>query len=173
MQDDITGPIGRTLDGLLRPHTAQPADGVLRVADLHAGELADAAKQAGLQIVFTYPEDREILEISDHNNVPAFDLLVGDLPKGEQREMFYLALRFLRIRRPAAFVLTHTPGRETEAVFWGRVQNQTRQLGYRVYRRGAFIVGVDWTEPFTFPSTLTAQTVIAHVAGSARAHADA
>ena len=64
MSDDITGSIGRMLYGPLRFPTATPVDDVLRVAELRERELGEAAEPAGLQIVFTIPENEAILEIS-------------------------------------------------------------------------------------------------------------
>lgn len=72
--------------------------------------------------------------------------------------MVAIALRFLRVRRPVAFLLADEDN--VDAEFLGMVGAQTQRLGCRICSRGAFIIGVLWPEPFAWPVELTAQMVL-------------
>ena len=161
MSSEQRNDFGRTVDALLRPRMPFPPSGVLRVADLRSPGLVDAARQAGLDVAYTYPDDQEVLDISDQSNVPAFDLLVGGMGT------FDLALRFLRVRRPVAFVLADADGTDVDADSLAHVHGRVARLGYHVGGRGSFLVGTLWAEPFPWPQTLTAPGVLATVARDA------
>ena len=168
--DSFQDAIGNTLDALVRPRVAPPADGVLRVAILRSGDtsagLAEYAELAGLRVVYVN-QGEEVGDISDQSVVPPFDLLAVNLFDGAQEEAFAFALRFLRVRRPVAFILAG----ENAGEFAPQAEERTRRLGYRVDGKGAFVVGALRPELFTWPSEPTAQAVMMRVARSARANA--
>lgn len=154
--------IGRTVDALLRPRTPFPTSGILRVADL--GGMSDAARDAGLEVVYAHPAGEEILNISDQSRVPAFDLLAADLGDNPD-DVFAFALRFLRVRRPVAFLLVdEANGGNIGAEFLGTIEAQTQRLGYRIYGQDAFVVGALWSEPFMRPDEATSQAVLEKMA---------
>ena len=159
MDDTLHDAIGGTVDALLRPRTPLPPSHVLRVAVCGDGDgaLALVVRDAGLVVAYAPAPGVPIGDISDQSHVPPFDILAA----GAREEAFAFALRFLRVRRPVAFVLVGQD--DIEAEFLGSVQEQTRRLGYRVDGRGAFVVGALWW-PLAWPSSLTAQAVIELVA---------
>lgn len=167
MDDAHQEAIGRTVDALLRPRTPLPASGILRVADL--GGLSDDAEEAGLEVVYTYPPGEDILDISDRGRIPPFDLLAADLGDNPD-DVFTLVLRFLRVRRPVAYVLTAARD-SIGADFLRAVENRAGRLGYRhSHALGAFIVGALMPEPFTWPDDLTITAVLAQMARDALAN---
>lgn len=155
VDDTLHDAIGGTVDALLRPRTPLPPSRVLRVAvcDDGDGALALAARDAGLVVAYAPAPGVPVGDISDQSRIPPFDLLIA----GAREEAFAFALRFLRVRRPVAFILAG--GDSIEAEFLGSVQERTRRLGYRVDGRDAFAVGALW-----WPPSLTAQAVIGQVA---------
>ena len=159
MDDGIQDGIGNTVDALLRPRTALAPSGVLRVADLYAGELGHAARSIRLEVVYTHQPGETVGDISGYDQIPPFDVLCANLPDGAWEEAFTFALRFLRVRRPAAFLLVGA-----QADLLHPVQERTQRLGYGVSGNDGFIVGVIWSEPFTWPSGLTVHGVMAQVA---------
>ena len=50
-----------------------------------------------------WPAEGDDISVYDH--APPFDLMCVNLPEGAQAAAFALALRFLRVRRPAAFLI--------------------------------------------------------------------
>ena len=162
MSKDLHETIGGTVDALLRPRTPLPSSGVLRVAvlnDAPGGGISTAAQDAGLVVVYA-PQPGEVMgDISDQSVVPPFDLLAVNLFDGAQEEAFAFALRFLRVRRPVAFVLAG----ENAGEFAPQAEERTRRLGYRVDGKGAFVVGALRPELFTWPSEPTARAVLAQV----------
>ena len=168
--DSFQEAIGNTLDALVRPRVVPPADGVLRVAVLRSEDtgarLAEHAELAGLRVVYVN-QGETVGDISDQSVVPPFDLLAVNLPDGDWGEAFSFALRFLRVRRPVAFILMGDGASE----FAPQAQERTRQLGYRVDGNGDFTVGTLSTEPFAWPAELTAGAVLGQVARDALARA--
>ena len=164
MDDTLHDTIGGTVDALLRPRTPLPPSRVLRVAVCgdEDGALALAARDAGLVVAYAPAPGVPVGDISDQSRIPPFDLLTANLPDGAQEDVFAFALRFLRVRRPVAFVLAGQGGIEAE--FLESVQERTRRLGYRVDGRGTFAVGALWPLALVWPSSLTAQAVIELVA---------
>ena len=63
-----------------------------------------------------------------YDRIPPFDLLCANLPGGNQQEAFTLALRFLRVRRTAAFLLL---GADYAGELTERILAQARQLRYQ------------------------------------------
>ena len=173
MSKDLHETIGNTVDALLRPRTPLASSGVLRVAvlnDAPAGGISSTAVQdAGLVVVYA-PQPGEVVgDISDQSHIPPFDLLAVNLSNGAEEEAFAFALRFLRVRRPVAFVLAGQD--DIEAGFLRDVQDRTRRLGYRIDGKRTFVVGALWPEPFMWPSELQAKTVMIQVARDVPAHA--
>lgn len=167
MDDAHQEAIGRTVDALLRPRTPFPSSGILRVVDL--GGMSEAAGDAGLEVVYAHPADEEILDISDQGHIPPFDLLAADLSDNPD-DVFTLVLRFLRVRRPVAYVLAAAWG-GIGADFLRAVEDRAGRLGYRhSHVPGAFIVGVLWPEPFVWPDDLTTTAVLAQMARDALTH---
>ena len=157
MSKNLHDTIGNTVDALLRPRTPLPASGVLRVADL--GGMNDAARDAGLEVVYVN-QGEEVGDISVYDQIPPFDLLAVDLGEAPDDALAF-ALRFLRVRRPVAFLLTDEADRDdVDAGFLAAIEAQTQRLGYRIYSRGAFVIGVIWPEPFAWPDEATAQAVL-------------
>ena len=148
MQESIRDSIGNTVSNLMRPQTPPAPSGVLRVATLNDDDetLADAARAVGLEVVYVhktgddYPANGS--DISVYDRILPFDLLCANLPVDAQQEAFTLPLRFLRVRRPAAFLLL---GAAYTGDFTERIIAQARQLRYQagVHARDsrAIIVG--------------------------------
>ena len=148
MDDCIESTIGDAVRRLARPQTPAAATGVLRLACLHDdnGILADAARSIGLDVVYVHqsgddwPAEGEDISVYDH--APPFDLMCVNLPEGAQAAAFTLALRFLRVRRPAAFLIL---GADYAGGLTERILVQAKQLTYRtaVHVRGSqtIIVG--------------------------------
>ena len=127
--DSLHDAVGRTVDALLRPRTPLPASDVLRVADLYSapGGLGDAARDAGLEVVYVHLPGDVVGDISDHNLIPPFDLLTANLLGDGREEALAFALRFLRVRRPVAFVLADAEGDDMGAEFLGSVWDKTKR----------------------------------------------
>ena len=130
-----------TVDALLRP-IPPPPSATLRVADLYCGDgelgqlgqLGQAAKDAGLDVVYT--REPEIpTEHLDFELIPPFDFLTASLPyaDNERKEAVEFVLRFLRVRRPAAFLLMHDRNGDGFLPF---IRGKTRRLRYRVSNVG-------------------------------------
>ena len=167
MSKNLHDTIGNTVDALLRPRTPLPASGVLRVADL--GGMSDAARDTGLEVVYVN-DGEEVGDISVYDQIPPFDLLAVDLDDAPD-DVFTFALRFLRVRRPVAFLLVgEANGDDVDVGFLGTVRSQTQRLGYRIYNRGAFVIGALWPEPFVWPDEATAQAVLDKIARLALAN---
>ena len=164
--DSFQEAIGNTLDALVRPRVAPAVDGVLRVAVLRSEDtgagLAEHAELADLRVVYVN-QGETVGDISDQSVVPPFDLLAVNLPGGDWGEAFSFALRFLRVRRPVAFILTGDGAGE----FAPPVQERTGRLGYRVDGNGNFVVGTLWQDAFPWPTELTSQMMLEQVARDA------
>ena len=172
MDDDIQDAIGNTVDALLRPHTPPSPSGVLRVADLYsdAGELDSAARSIGLEVVYAHQPGEIVGDISGHDQIPPFDLLTVNLPDGAWEEAFAFALRFLRVRRPVAFLLASVSETHADDDFARTVQEKTRRLGYRVDGNRGFIVGTLWQDAFTWLPDDNARSVMERLAQTAQRH---
>ena len=167
--------IGNTVDALLRPRTPLPASGVLRVADLYSAPagLGDAARDAGLEVVYAHLPGDAVGDISDRNLIPPFDILTANLLGDGREEALAFALRFLRVRRPVAFVLADVQQADLGPAFPQLVQDKTRRLGYRVDGRQCFVVGALRQEPFAWPAgkRLALQTLLEWLVGTVLEHA--
>ena len=172
MDDDIQDAIGNTLDALMRPRTPPSPDGVLRVADLFsdAGNLGSAAREAGLEVVYTHQSGETVGDISGYDQIPPFDLLTVNLHDGECEEAFAFALRFLRVRRPVAFLLASVSETDVDDDFVRTVQEETRRLGYRVDGNHGFIVGTLWQDAFLWFPDDTARSVMERLAQAISRH---
>ena len=148
MQDDSRDALRDTIRRLARPQTPAAATGILRLACLYDddGALGDAARSIGLDVVYVHqsgddwPAEGDDLSVYGH--APPFDLLCACLPEGAQVEAFTLALRFLRVRRPAAFLLLGADfaGGLTERIL-AQAKQLTYQSGVHVRDSQAVIVG--------------------------------
>ena len=67
------------------------------------------------------------------DRIPDFDFLTVTLPSGAEGNAFAYALRFLRVRRPWAFILA-SEERDGDGEFLWRVQDKTWRLGYEINR---------------------------------------
>ena len=127
-----------TVRTLLRPTPPEPPpSGILRVADLFSAEsgLASTIRDAGLEIVYTESGTGK-LRNPKFDRMPPFDVLTATLPDGiEQWVAFDHVLRFLRVRRPLAFLLLGSGD-------VGAVENQTNRLGYRLTHGETFVAGM-------------------------------
>lgn len=146
------------------PKPPEPSD-TLRVADLFcgAGELSQAARRAGVEVVYAedpdakarrvYTADTGIRAAPRREKIPfdrisEFDILTVRLPDGSEEQAFGRALRFLRIRRPHAFVLAGDGADDGE--FLRLVWEKTHQLGYEISAnrgRSAYVVGASCPFP--------------------------
>ena len=94
--------------------------------------MSNAARSIGLDVVYAHragddwPVEGDDLSVYDH--APPFDVLCINLPEGVQVEAFTLALRFLRVRRPAAFLIL---GADYAGGLTERILAQAKQLTYR------------------------------------------
>lgn len=68
--------------------------------------------------------------------------------------------RFLRVRRPAGFLLVG----DSAGVFAPQARERARQLGYHVDGNSDFVIGTLSPEPFTWPTELTVQAVMEQLA---------
>ena len=166
MDDDIQDSIGNTVDALLRPHTPPSPSGVLRVADLFSdvSDLGDVARSIGLEVVYTHQLGETVGDISGHDRIPPFDMLTVNLPDGVREEAFTFALRFLRVRRPVAFLLASASETDVDDDFLLTVQKKTRRLGYRVDGNRDFIVGTLWQGAFPWVLDDDARSVMERLA---------
>lgn len=145
-----------TVDALLRP-IPPPPSATLRVADLYCGDrelgqlgqLGQAAKDAGLDVVYAR-EPESAAERLDFELIPPFDSLTASMPDTNgghsgRGDAVDFVLRFLRVRRPAAFLLMTKNLNGGGKGFLRSVRSKTNQLGYRVNNAGqnghAFVVG--------------------------------
>ena len=155
MTDDFQR--GRTFNdavrAVFRPAPPPPSDTV-RVADLYCGtgELSLAAQAVGLSVVYAEEPDIRVrqeyasrmgftpdgcVENISFDRIPPFDVLTASLPEPlGQEQAFSRVLRFLRIRRPEAFMLmgekTTTVPNNGAAEFLQLIRDKTRRLGYQV-----------------------------------------
>ena len=171
--DPLHDAIGPTVDALLRPRTLPPPSGVLRVADLYSipDGLGDVAREAGLEVVFHHLPGEAVGDISDQSRIPPFDLLTTNLPGGAEEEAFALTLRFLRVRRPMAFLMAGATRSDLEPEFLPLIRRQIERLGYRVDGRHQFLTGALWEGPFSWPSEPVARIVVRQVATAALVYA--
>ena len=171
MSQNLHDTIGATTDALVRPRTAPPDDGVLRAVVLHPGRAATAlsghVEQAGLRVVYAQ-SGADLGNIADHGQVPAFDILAVDLPDDGWQEAFGLALRFLRVRRPGAFLLLNRGGNIDEEMLLS-IQYTTERLGYQLSAHGNLLVGGLHPGPFPWPIEPTAAAVLQLLASSVTA----
>ena len=138
---------GDAVQAVARPGAPLLPD-VLRVADLYCGDgtLGRAARSAGLEVVCAEEPDAQarrdangvrvepVRRRLDFDRIPAFNILLASVsPAGA----FDHALRFIRVRRPQAFVLM---GRGDDA-FLRAVREKTRRLGYEVRARDVVVGG--------------------------------
>ena len=126
---------------LLKPESKAPASATYRVADLYSGtgQISVAIREAGLDVVYQHdPNDDKNPDFSD---IPAFDILTATLPDNKSSALGR-TLRFLRVRRPWAFLLV---GDEEDAEFLWRLQDRTYRLGYEINRTNrdglSFLIG--------------------------------
>ena len=132
-----------TVDALLRP-IPPPPSATLRVADLYCGDgelgqfgqLGQAAKAAGLDVVYRR-EPESPTEHLDFELIPSFDFLTASMPdtSGGREDAIDFVLRFLRVRRPAAFLLMTKNLNGGGKGFLRSVRGKTNRLGYRVNQR--------------------------------------
>lgn len=121
---------------LLKPEPKSPPSATrYRVADLYSGtgELSTAVRDAGLDVVYQHdPDDNGKLNF---DNIPDFDFLTANMPDTDERrkDALALALRFLRVRRPWAFVFAGEE-RDGDSEFLWHVQDKTWRLGYEINR---------------------------------------
>ena len=99
--------INNAVDGLFGPTPIPELTATLRVAVLYDcnSEVRQAAERAGMAVVRTSAMPSDPAGVVDFDSVPTFHLLLVNLP-GDSRDVLEFAIRFLRVRRPAAFVLT-------------------------------------------------------------------
>ena len=115
------------LEEFMHPRPAPSA--TIRVATFHSGDsLAPAIEAAGMDVVATLDvrSDRP-----DFTTMPAFDYVVAnvppDSPEAWQDSVNFL-MRFLRVRRPAAFLIID----RTEDMLRMGLSAASRPFGYEV-----------------------------------------
>ena len=102
--DDFSPEFYDLLDALTIP-TPSPSD-VLRVAEMHYGApgISQAIEAAGIKVAATLDGQKQL---PDFEVMPDFDVVVANVsadPKEWEGATDY-AMRFLRVRRPVAFVI--------------------------------------------------------------------
>ena len=143
-ENPLYGRFDEMLHGfLLKPEQKSPPSATLRVADLYSGtsEISTAAREVGLDV--TYEHDPDDHRNPDFDLVPAFDILTATLPSRQRADALDRILRFLRVRRPWAFLLVDT---KDDNQFLLKLQDKTDRLGYRINRTSesgllSFVVG--------------------------------
>ena len=144
MDKSLHDTIGNTVDALLRPRVTPPPDGVLRVAVLRSGDTGAAlikhVENAGLRVAYTN-QGEEVGIISDQSIIPPFDLILADASDDGWTEAYGLVLRFLRGRRPVAFLLVG----DNSTDLLTTTRETTRRMNYKisvhVVGNRSFIVG--------------------------------
>ena len=137
-EDEDEDEFNNIVDALVRP-APPPPSATLRVADLYCGdgELGQAAEDAGLDVVYRR-EPESPTEYLDFKRIPPFDFLTASMPDTDdgRGEAVDFVLRFLRVRRPAAFLLMGKDLNGSGEGFLVFVRGKTRRLGYRVNNAG-------------------------------------
>ncbi len=121
-------------DSQLHSDAAHISTATARVGVFSSGDadLFQTIVDAGLEIAYLYDTDFGTEHVA-FEDIPCFDLVVADLPDGEERKRtFELVLMFLRARTPVSFVLVgqFLGGEE----FPASVCRRTEELGYRIDR---------------------------------------
>lgn len=149
-----TDPIGDTVRALFRPASPTPTlTDRVRVALLYSDKaLNQAINESALEITYSHTP-KHIDEKLDFAKIPAFDLVVANLPDDSKAkiEAFRYVTRYLYVRRPVSFALF---GERNDAEFLNFALERTWRMGYRLsvgnalpatpVKRGAdqaFIVG--------------------------------
>ena len=147
-----------TVDAVLT--TSASPSATLRVADLHYGtrSLGWAIEEDGTEVVYT--QDGKA-GLPDFQNIPTFDLVVVNMPRDpdELADALEFALRFLRVRQPAAFILV---GLAEGTEFPQPVADELARRSYRtsVEDGSAFVGTLDG------PSTPEVRVVVGRLARS-------
>ena len=156
-------PLGEGFDNAVRatfrPTPEQSPSGKLRVANLFCTNsiLAQTAVDTGMEIVYAHdpgakrrvrtayanrigiePDDAPL---PDFETIPAFDLVLAELPKDGIEDALSFVLRFLRVRRPDTFVLTG-PVEDNERVLATLVREKVQGLGYQVASGADTLLGI-------------------------------
>ena len=150
------------VDGLFGPTPIPELTATLWVAVLYDcnSEVRQAAERAGMAVVRTSAMPSDPAGVVDFDSVPAFHLLLVNLPGDDQRGVLEFALRFLRVRRPAAFVLTGRERIDTGVEFERFFRGQAEQVHYQLHSatlharngdRRAFVVGMSPQIAFLWP----------------------
>lgn len=129
-----TDPIGDTVRTLFRPASPTPTDRV-RVALLYGDKaLNQAINDSGLEITHSRTP-KHIDEKLDFAKIPAFDLVVANLPNDSKAriEAFRYVTRYLYVRRPVSFVLV---GKQSSAEFLEFANERTWRMGYQLLSGG-------------------------------------
>ena len=71
----------------------------------------------------------------------------------------------------AYVLLDEANGDNVDTEFLRTVGAQTQRLGYRIYNRGAFVIGVLWSEPFAWPDETTTKAMMDKMARETLANA--
>ena len=157
MTDDT---LHSVVDALFGPTPIYEHSATLRVAVLYdaSGELLQAVEDVGLEVVYSR-EPSIPTEDVDFDIVPDFDFLTVNLPDGMAvGDALVYALRFLRVRRPTAFVFVGGPDIMASGSMT-RIRGRIEQLGYQirdavsgsVAARHTVIVGMPPDTPFSWP----------------------
>ena len=85
-----------------------------------------------MEVVHSHAMPSDPAEAVDFDAIPAFDLLLANLP-GDSRDALKFALRFLRVRRQAAFVLTGKDRIDNGAEFERFFRGQAEQVHYQLH----------------------------------------
>ena len=148
MTDDT---LHSVVGALFGPTPIYEHSATLRVAVLYdaGGELREAVEDVGLEVVYSR-EPNAPTEDVDFDIIPDFDFLTVNLPDGADDALVY-ALRFLRVRRPTAFVFVGAPDIMASMT---RIRGRIEQLGYQIrdaVSGHAVIVGMPPETPFSWP----------------------
>ena len=131
MDKPLSDTIGNTIDILIAHRVAPPPDGVLRMAVLCPGDtgaaLTEYVENAGLRVAYTN-QGEEVGVISDQSIIPPFDLILADTSGDGWAEAYGLVLRFLRGRRPVAFLLVG----DNITDLLTTVRETTRRMKYKI-----------------------------------------
>ena len=144
---------------VFRPGPNPSPSGQLRVANLYSGDgfIAQVAVEAGMEVSYAHDPgarsrtrtayEKKIglvvndAELPNFAHIPAFDLVLAELPKGKVDEALAFVMRFLRVRRPATFVLVG-PLETNEHALVTLVREQVKELRYEVAAGADTLLGV-------------------------------
>ena len=125
-----------------------PPSATLRVAEVHFGEgrFAPAIESAGMILASTLDGQKDL---PDFETMEPFDIALVDVPSspGDWEKATDYMMRFVRVRRPVAFVILGCVEEELRRLMEGKSQPYGYEVGGSRQDELDFIAGVSIREP--------------------------